>query len=848
MGKTDPIRAAAQGGKPLRILALTIYYPPEPGANARIVYELATEWKKMGHEVTVLTDVPHYPDDKVPPEYQGGKNREETIDGVRVIRCPLIIRDRGSTLGRLANNISFALSAAWRSRKAGKADIVYVYSPPIFLGIGSWLISLLKRAPVLFNVQDIYPDVAIAHGFLTNPTLIKAFHFFEKWVYNRSRRISVISEGFRGNLLAKGVPDEKMDIVPNCVDASQFVVGERQNAFRREIGAQNQFLVVYGGNLGYTQGLETLIDAAKILEPTRPDVRIIVVGDGVEGEKLRAYAKQQGVRNLEFLGSVPRTKMPEITGAADACLVCVRAHKTKIWIQSKTYEIMAAGRPVLASLDPDGDNARLILEADAGVIAEPGDPQSLADAIVKLADDPALCERLGRNGRRHIEEFYTLQRVATLYIASMRRALEGRAARPFPRPGQPLQLLIVNQFYPPDLSPTAHLVESLAESRARAGDHVTVVASQASYVSASKVEPRRRRTDNPRVLRVWSPGLGKKNLLSRLLDYLAFYVLAWWRVMTLNKQDVIISLTTPPLIAWAAGLHTRIHRRCRMVLWSMDCYPEVAERAGAMKPGGVAASLVRFVNRRIFRRLDHLVALDGAMADLLLKEYGQVNPRLPTTIIPNWERAELFDGPAPAAWPEADDPLIRDRFVVLYLGNAGEGHQFDTVLEAAERLKNEPVTFLFVGGGAQWKRIAKVQAEKGLRNILLRGYVPKEQTPAVMEAADCALITLRDDMLGAVSPSKLHSNLAMRLPVIYIGPAGGNVDEAIQRFGCGVSLRHGDADGMVDFIRRAVADKATLEDYHRRARRAFDEAYCEAVTMPQFDRVIEGVMSKPARK
>lgn len=415
----------------LRILALTIYYPPEPGANARIVYELATQWKRMGHDVTVLTDVPHYPDDKVPPEYQNKQKREETIDGVRVIRCPLIIRDRGSTLGRLANNISFALSAAWRARKAGKADVVYVYSPPIFLGIGSFLISLFKRAPVVFNVQDIYPDVAIAHGFLTNPVLIKGFHLFEKWCYAVSKRISVISEGFRGNLLAKGVPERKMDLIPNCVDASQFVVGERQNEFRREIGAESQFLVVYGGNLGYTQGLETLLDAAKILEPSRPDIRILVVGDGVEGESLRAYATKLGLKNLEFTGSVPRSKMPLITAAADALLVIVRAHKTKIWIQSKTYEIMAAGRPVIASLDEDGDNARLVREADAGVIAEPGNAEALAAAITRLADDPALAERLGRNGRRHIEEKYTLERVASLYIDCFERALGGGAPSTF---------------------------------------------------------------------------------------------------------------------------------------------------------------------------------------------------------------------------------------------------------------------------------------------------------------------------------------------------------------------------------------------------------------------------------
>lgn len=425
-------------------------------------------------------------------------------------------------------------------------------------------------------------------------------------------------------------------------------------------------------------------------------------------------------------------------------------------------------------------------------------------------------------------------------------------ARPQPFDGAPppapapLNLAIINQFYPPDLSPTAHLVASLAEHRAEKGDAVTVIASQASYVHASKVEPRRRRTDNPRVLRVWSPALGKGTLVKRLLDYLAFYVLAAYRILALNRQDVIVSLTTPPCIAWAAGLHTLIHRRSRLILWSMDCYPEVAERSGAMKPHGLAAGVVRLINRRIFRRIDHLVCLDQAMTDLLVGEYGRVNPRLPTTIIPNWENTSLFDSPPDVPWPGAEDPALRDKFVVLYLGNAGQGHQFDTVLDAAERLKDEPIAFVFVGGGAHWATFRRAQKERGLSNLILHDYVPKEQTPAVMTRANAALITLRDDMLGAVSPSKLHSNLAMRLPVLYVGPAGGNVDEAIRRFDCGVSLRHGDTDAFVDFLRRIARDPARYESLRAAARRAFDEAYCDRVAMPAFDRVIQQTASKPA--
>ena len=410
-----------------------------------------------------------------------------------------------------------------------------------------------------------------------------------------------------------------------------------------------------------------------------------------------------------------------------------------------------------------------------------------------------------------------------------------------------MRLTIVNQFYLPDISPTAHLAASLAEHRAELGDEVTVVTGRAAYasVSADRVaaDP-----SKPRICHVWTPGFGKATLPGRILDYGVFYLLTALRVLTLPRQDVIISLTTPPFIAWVAVLHRLLHRRTRLILWNMDCYPEVAERAGMIRAGSLLGRAMQVLNRALFRRLDRLVCLDGAMLSLLESRYSPRRRSLPATVIPNWEGAAFFSQHAnpksgsetkPKLWSETGACGLRGRFVVLYSGNMGYGHRFDTVIDAAEALQEEPVTFLFVGGGSQAKVIQQAKQQRGLGNIVINGYVSRERIRDLMAAADCALITLRDEMLGVMSPSKLHANLAMRLPVIYVGPERSNVDEAIKRFGCGVSLRHGDVAGLVDFVRTLMAEPRRLAELGRRARSAFEQRYCDRHTLPQFDAVID---------
>jgi glycosyltransferase involved in cell wall biosynthesis len=402
---------------------------------------------------------------------------------------------------------------------------------------------------------------------------------------------------------------------------------------------------------------------------------------------------------------------------------------------------------------------------------------------------------------------------------------------------EPVRLTILNQFYAPDASPTAQLAGSLASHRAARGDDLTVISGRAGYLPGLA----HGKDGDPghgavRVHRVWVPNVGKSSVPRRLFGYASFLVGCTVRVLRLRRQDVIVAMTTPPLLVVIALLHRALHRRTRVVLWSMDCYPDAAERFGKLRDHGLLARLLRAVNRAAFRRLDAVVVLDGAMAELLASQYAAGPDRPPVRVIPNWEPADAFPPPGAARpWAGYEEMAVGDRIVVVYLGNTGVGHRFDTAVEAAARLREEAV-FLFVGGGARRDELRQLAAERGADNVVLHDYLPWAEVHEVMAGADGALITLDDRSLGIISPSKLHANLAAGLPVLYVGPAGSNVDEAIQRFGCGTSLRNGDVDGLVAAV-RGLRDGS---EQRARARGAFEAAYTDAVNLPRWDALLDG--------
>jgi colanic acid biosynthesis glycosyl transferase WcaI len=403
-----------------------------------------------------------------------------------------------------------------------------------------------------------------------------------------------------------------------------------------------------------------------------------------------------------------------------------------------------------------------------------------------------------------------------------------------------LRIAIINLFYPPDLAPTAHMAAGLAEHRAAIGDRVTVVAGTGAYLGGSD-RPRAGRPDGegPRVIRLWTPGLGKASTARRMGDYVTFLISAVARLVFLPRQDVVIALTSPPFVLVAAVAHGLLHPRTRVILWSHDVYPDAAETFGTIRRKGTISRALRALNRWLLRRVDHVVAMDRAMLGRILSSLP-ADPRPPVSVIPTWEPVLLFpqDG-RPERWMGYADADLAGRFVVLHLGNLGFGHRTDTIAEAAAALADEDVTFLFVGGGERYPELADEAARRRIDNVRFHGYVPKEQTPAVLAGAGCALISMDDRSIGIQSPCKMNGSLAMGVPVLYAGPTGTNVDDAITEYACGFSLRQGDVAGLVDAIRRLRSHPDLAAALSKNARRAFEETYSDRSALPRFDSLLD---------
>jgi colanic acid biosynthesis glycosyl transferase WcaI len=387
----------------MRVLLLTNYYYPETVGAGIWITQLAQGLKDRGHEMCVVTSFPSYPRGKLFDGYRNRLAHRETVDGVEVIRTFTYATPRRSFWARFAGFGAFCLSAApgyvpWRRR----ADVVYAILPPLPLGVSAWAIAKASGARLVINVQDIYPDVAVALKYLTNPAAVAFFRGMERWIYRRADRIVVISEGFRRNLLNKDVAASKIRVVPNWADPDQIVPMSRNNAFRRETGTNGEFLVMYSGGLTHNAELEPIVDAAAQLRNL--PVRFAIVGDGVQKQVLMNRAEASRLDNVHFYPFQPLARYAEVLAASDLTLVGLNTAATFASVPSKVYKQMAAGRPILAITEPGNELAALIEKSQCGVCVRPNDARRLASVIRYATLHREEFEAMGRNGRRYVEQ------------------------------------------------------------------------------------------------------------------------------------------------------------------------------------------------------------------------------------------------------------------------------------------------------------------------------------------------------------------------------------------------------------------------------------------------------------
>lgn len=404
----------------MRILLLTLYYKPDVAANAVIMTELAEELSALGHSVTVVTTFPHYKGNVIDERYQGKLIQREMQDDIEIIRTYLYTSpNKQSLLVRFLNYVSFNLLSTLAGLFSGPQDVILAPSPPLTIGFSAYIISLFKRIPYIYNVQDIYPDVVIKLGILTTKWVIRFSRWLERFVYKRARHITVLSQGFKANLLAKGVPEEKLTIIPNFVDTDFIRPLSQENSFRDRFDLKDRFVVLYAGNLGHSQNIEDVLESAQRLE-MQEDIVFVIVGNGSRKPELKALASKMDLSNVHFIPFQPREDVPQIYAAADVCLVPLKKDIARDSVPSKAYTIMASGRPIIASVDPGSDAWSLVQAAECGLCVEPENSQSLAEAIRTLYHDPDLRARLGRNGREHVVANYTRRVVARQYDELLR--------------------------------------------------------------------------------------------------------------------------------------------------------------------------------------------------------------------------------------------------------------------------------------------------------------------------------------------------------------------------------------------------------------------------------------------
>ncbi len=308
----------------MRILLLTMYYGPDAAANAVIMTELSEELAARGNQVTVVTAFPHYAGNEINERFKGRLIQREESGKLKIIRTYLYTStNKKSFLVRLLNYVSFNVLSTLAGIFSGKQDIVLAPSPPLTIGLSAFIISRLKRISYVYNVQDINPDVLIKLGILTNPLGIKFSKWMEGFVYKKARHITVLSEGFKRNLLKKQVSEDKLTIIQNFVDTEFIQPQSAKNSFRERFSLQDKFVILYAGNLGHSQNLEHLLLCAQEMEK-QSDLAFVIVGNGSRKPFLEDKARELGVKNVQFIPFQPREMVPEIYAAADVSIVTLR--------------------------------------------------------------------------------------------------------------------------------------------------------------------------------------------------------------------------------------------------------------------------------------------------------------------------------------------------------------------------------------------------------------------------------------------------------------------------------------------------------------------------------------------
>ncbi|HEU4480282.1 MAG TPA: glycosyltransferase family 4 protein [Actinomycetota bacterium] len=397
----------------MRILVVTPHFAPDVAPTGAVVTRIVEELAARGHHIEVVTALPWYRLHRLEEGYEGKLVRHEDTTWGRITRVhPFPTADKRNLFRRAAAFAGFSAIAGVVGSRGGDVDVVLAVSPPLTLGLDGWAIARRRGARFVFNIQDVYPDVAIELGMLQQPVLVKMARALERFCYERADAVTVLSEDLRTNLSDRVKDPGKIRVIPNFVDTAAIRPLERENSYRREFGLEGKRVVMYAGNVGLSQSLDLVIHAASALA-YEDDVVFVINGDGAARADLQRSAR--GLGNVVFVDPQPAERLPEVLAAGDIHIVPLRKGLARSSVPSKTYSVMAAGRPLLASIDPGSEVTRLLEASGAGMAVGPEDPEAFTKALTRRLEAPEATAEMGRAARRSIEEWASPAAVAAAY-------------------------------------------------------------------------------------------------------------------------------------------------------------------------------------------------------------------------------------------------------------------------------------------------------------------------------------------------------------------------------------------------------------------------------------------------
>ena len=396
----------------LRVLVISQLFAPEMGALPNRLAPLTRHLGGHGHEVFVATGMPNYPKGEVFPAYRGRRFVREEVEGATVLRTAYFTTPRNvSKAAQLLSYLSFlpaVLHSGWR---AGRIDVVFVTSPPIFPALPAILLAKLRRAKLVVDLRDLWPDEVVAVGAAREGSLsIRVLRLIERLMYRSADLVTCTTPAFAETVGRRGVGPQKSRLLPNGADLELFRPLPRENEIAAPYDFGDRLVVMYSGLLGIKHGLETVIDAAALLRD-REDVVFFIRGEGPRREALEEQTRELGLDNVVFGGERPIAEVPYLLARADVCVTTLLPdpYLEKI-VSVKIFEYLACEKPVVAGLR--GEGARVIEESGGGIAIDPADARAMAGAIRELLDSPERRAEMGKAGRRYVEQHHSRAAIA----------------------------------------------------------------------------------------------------------------------------------------------------------------------------------------------------------------------------------------------------------------------------------------------------------------------------------------------------------------------------------------------------------------------------------------------------